>query len=67
MLYCIYAKEEANLPDKIIITGDIIDVIEQGGEYPRFDIYFGIENFNVTSEGVKKDFNIGEQITLHYI
>ena len=67
LLYCIYDKEEANRADKIIITGDIIDVIEQGGGFPRLDIYFGIENFNVTSEGVKKDFTIGEPITLLYI
>lgn len=45
----------------------MIDVIEQGGGYPRLDIYFGIKNFNVTSEGVKKDFTIGEPITLLYI
>lgn len=61
-----HAKKEASLPDKII-TGEITDVNEQGVEYLRLNIYFDIENFNVTNGGVKEDFTIGETVALHYI
>jgi hypothetical protein len=68
MIYFLYLKNQVKSANKEIISGIITEVMERGsGKYYRLTIFVGIESFTITTGETKKDFYIGQPVSLHYV
>lgn len=67
LVYYFYTMAQSRQNNKLVITGELTGITEQEGKYKRLDIFMGLESFYITTGEQKRDFKLGETVSLHYV